>query len=280
MAYQNRWNSNDRIPNRAVDDGFISRFGQIDMTDGGSSERYSLSGAWRHAAGNSVQDVQLFAISSGLSLYSDFTYFLDNPTRGDQFNQTEFRTIVGGAATHSQQVELFGTSHLIRIGVQSRSDIVNGLALYRTHARIRDETVRDDRVGEVGSGVYVETASRWTPWFRTELGVRGDLYLFNVMSDRTVVKSVSGRRSLADCAPPYLCGCSISTASCFSQVMQALPRRPPRATGAESLLRTFIVQFRHSRSIRMCRLPRRNWLASRRARRASLAHSKPSSPVA
>ena len=198
MAYQNRWNSNDQIPNRAVDDGLISRFGQIDMTDGGSSERYSLSGSWRHVARNSVQDVQLFAIYSGLSLYSDFTYFLDNPTRGDQFNQTEFRTIVGGSATHSQQVELFGTSHRFKIGVQSRTDIVNGLALYRTHARIRDETVRDDRVGEAGSGVYVETESRWTPWFRTVLGVRGDLYLFNVTSDRA---ENSGRRTASIASP-------------------------------------------------------------------------------
>ena len=198
MAYQNRWNSNDQIPNRAVDDGQISHFGQIDLTDGGSSHRYSLSGSWRHLSRNSVQEVQLYGIYSELSLYSDFTYFLDNPTLGDQFNQTEFRTIIGSSATHEQAFDVLGVSHRVKIGLQSRTDLVNGLALYRTHSRIRDETVRDDRVNENGSGIFLEAESRWTPWFRTVLGVRGDLYLFHVTSDR----AENSGRSTASIASP------------------------------------------------------------------------------
>ena len=45
MAYHNRWNSSDQIPLRAVEEGLISRFGQLDSTDGGNTQRYSLSGA-------------------------------------------------------------------------------------------------------------------------------------------------------------------------------------------------------------------------------------------
>ena len=198
MAYRNQWNSNDQIPNRAVDNGFISRFGQIDSTDGGASQRYSVSGSWHHVAETSVQDVQLFGIYSNLALYSDFTYFLDNPTRGDQFNQTDIRTILGGNATHTQQLDALGVSHLVKVGAQTRIDLINGLGLYHTQARQRYETVREDRVHESGSGVFAETESRWTPWFRSVLGVREDLYTFTVRSDRA---DNSGRRIAAITSP-------------------------------------------------------------------------------
>ena len=48
MAYHNLWDSSDQIPLRAVTSGLISRYGAIDTTDGGNTERYSLSGSWRH----------------------------------------------------------------------------------------------------------------------------------------------------------------------------------------------------------------------------------------
>lgn len=184
MAYHNTWNSNDQIPNRAVDAGSVSRFGQIDSTDGGASQRYSLSGSWRHAAGTSVQEVQLFGIYSDLSLFSDFTFFLDNPTRGDQFNQTDRRKILGGSATDTRLLDAFGASHFIKLGVQTRADLIDGVGLYHTQDRVRYETVRQDNVRETGSGVFVEAESRWTPWFRSVLGARGDAYTFNVRSDR------------------------------------------------------------------------------------------------
>ncbi len=46
MAYKADWNSTDQIPRRAVDQGLIDRFGNIDPTDGGNSQRYSLTTEW------------------------------------------------------------------------------------------------------------------------------------------------------------------------------------------------------------------------------------------
>ena len=43
MGYDGSWNSTDQVPQRAVDDGTIDRFGSIDKTTGGDSYRYSLS---------------------------------------------------------------------------------------------------------------------------------------------------------------------------------------------------------------------------------------------
>ncbi len=198
MAYHNTWNSNDQIPDRAVDEGLITRFGQIDSTDGGESQRYSLSGSWRRLSSAGIDQVQVYAIRSDLSLYSDFTYFLDNPVRGDQFNQTDHRTILGGSTSHAQEVDALGGSHLLKVGLQTRADLIDPVGLYHTQARVPFDTVRQDRVNEVGSGVFLQVESRWTPWFRTVLGARGDVYRFDVTSS---LAANSGNRTASIASP-------------------------------------------------------------------------------
>src|SRR5205085_11509164 len=43
MGYSAGWNATDQVPQRAVDAGVVGRFGAIDPSDGGRTERYSLS---------------------------------------------------------------------------------------------------------------------------------------------------------------------------------------------------------------------------------------------
>jgi hypothetical protein len=198
LAYRNRWNSTDQIPVRAVDSGLITRFGQLDSTDGGTTQRYSLSGSYRHIGASSTQLVQLFAVYSDLTLFSDFTYFLENPVQGDQFSQTDHRVILGGNALHTQQLSSRRAEHTLTVGMQSRADVINGLGLFHTRDRVRFATVRDDNVSEVSTGVFTEIASRWTSAFRSVVGIRGDAYSFDVKSDNA---ENSGRRIAAIASP-------------------------------------------------------------------------------
>ncbi|MEE3202458.1 MAG: TonB-dependent receptor plug domain-containing protein, partial [Acidobacteriota bacterium] len=43
LGYSGNWNSSDQIPLRAVKAGTITRFGNVDPTDGGAAKRYSLA---------------------------------------------------------------------------------------------------------------------------------------------------------------------------------------------------------------------------------------------
>lgn len=184
LAYRNRWNATDQIPQRAVDNGAIGRFGFIDETDGGSTQRYSISGDWTRLGARSTQKAAVFAIYSDLSLFSNFTYFLDDPERGDQFNQREQRTVIGANLSHAQQIDALGIDHTVTVGAQARSDFLGPVGLYRTERRARYATVRRDDVTETGTGVFVEAQSRWRPWLRTTLGIRGDAFTFDVASNR------------------------------------------------------------------------------------------------
>ncbi len=197
MGYRNRWNSNDQIPDRAVQDGLISALGQIDSTVGGNTQRYSLSASYRHVGAKAVRDVQVYGINSRLDLFSNFTYFLENPDRGDQFEQSDTRTVIGGAASQIQEFHRFGATHVVKFGVQTRADFID-LGLFHTERRGRFETVRTDRVNEWGTGLFAESESHWTPRFRSVIGARADAYLFDVNADES---ANAGRRTAALVSP-------------------------------------------------------------------------------
>ena len=197
MGYRNRWNSSDQIPDRAVQAGLISELGQVDSTVGGNTQRYSVSASYRHIGAKAVRDLQLYGIHSQLDLFSNFTYFLDNPDRGDQFEQTDRRTIVGASATQVQSFGVSGVTHVVKLGVQTRADVIE-VGLFRTERRSVFDTVRTDRVNEWGTGAFVEGESHWTQKLRTVLGARADAYLFDVRSDVAVN---SGRRAAGIVSP-------------------------------------------------------------------------------
>lgn len=196
LAYRNRWNATDQIPYRALPD--IGRFGYIDDSDGGSTARYSLSGSWDRTGSRSVQRARLYGIYSELDLYSNFTYFLDDPVAGDQFNQRERRVVLGGNLSYTHLVEAAGVEHALTLGIQSRTDLVSPVGLHRTTGRVRTGTVREDDVAQSGNALYFEATSRWRPWLRTIVGVRGDAYVFDVTSDRP---ENSGRESAGLVSP-------------------------------------------------------------------------------
>ncbi|MEP7381671.1 MAG: TonB-dependent receptor [Gemmatimonadota bacterium] len=198
LAYRNAWDASDQIPERAVSDGALDRFAQVDPTLGGETSRYSISAEWNRIGGASVQTVQLFGIKSALDLYSNFTYFLEDESGGDQFNQREGRVILGGNATHRQHLTTQGVEHTLTLGVQHRTDLVDGLGLYRTRARARTGTIREDDVNENSSGLYLEAESRWRPRFRSVIGVRGDLFSFDVNSR---LRANSGQRTAGIVSP-------------------------------------------------------------------------------
>ena len=182
MAYSNRWNSTDQVAQRAVDSGLIDRFGTLDPTDGGNSSRYSLSGRWSQSTDNTVTKIDAYVIRSTLQLFNNFTYFLDDPVNGDQFSQTDQRTLGGVNASHQVKWRFAGFDAETLVGVQTRYDDIN-VGLFKTVQRQVLSTVRDDKVQEASAGLYAQQTVRWTDWVRTIGGIRYDRVGGRVNSD-------------------------------------------------------------------------------------------------
>ena len=182
MAYKNSWNATDQVPLRAVESGQIGRFGSLAPSDGGDTSRYSLSYAMRKRTDNRLFELDAYLIRSQLELNSDFTYFLADPEQGDQFQQSERRTVAGVNASESWTMELFGLPLRNKLGVQARVDRLSPVGLYNTVERVRQSTVREDRVRESSIGLYGENTVQWLPWLRSVAGLRYDAYRFKVDS--------------------------------------------------------------------------------------------------
>ena len=200
-AYHNEWRSTDQIPARAIRSGgnptnaplppeadLISRFGEIDPSDGGNSGRYALTADWRRTGDTSSTHVQLYGLRYTLSLFSNFTYFLNDPVHGDQIEQEDRRWVVGGKASQTWHQQPLGRPSDTTIGIDVRNDdIRNGL--YHSEKRERLGATTVDRITETSASPYVQIQTQWTDWLRTIVGLRANVVSMGV---RNIAGGASG----------------------------------------------------------------------------------------
>ncbi len=203
MAYSAAWHSTDQIPQRAVDQGLVGRFGALDPTDGGTTERTSLSFQTERKTDTGLLKANAYAIASRLNLVSNFTYNLDQgepPVNADQFVQAESRQVFGGGASQSFATPFGRYDSTTTIGTSVRMDRLDPVGLYQGLAGQRTATVQESQVRQSLLGLYAENSTAWTPTFRTLLGVRHDRLDVDV---RTSIADNSGQQS-ADLTSPKL----------------------------------------------------------------------------
>jgi len=185
MGYAGKWNATDQIPRRAISEGVVDRFGTIDPTDGGRSSRFSVSTEWQRGGKQSLTKVSAFALSSDLQLFSNFTYFLDDPVRGDQFEQRDRRLVAGARIAQQRFARWNDRAVKVTFGAELRHDDILELGLFHTEARQRLETRADATALETSSAGFAQAEVAWTPWLRTLSGVRADEFRFHVDAART-----------------------------------------------------------------------------------------------
>jgi len=176
LAYDATWNSSDQIPRRAVEEGALSRFGFLDRSNGGTTQRVGGMAEWQRTTTSGTTRVEAYGFDYGLDLFSNFTYFLDDPVNGDQFEQRDERFVMGGRASHARPVHVFGRPSMVTVGTEVRRDAIDAVGLYRTTARVRRDTIREDAVGQTSGAAYGELQTQWSKVVRTTVGLRGDVY--------------------------------------------------------------------------------------------------------
>ncbi len=181
-AYDGDWTSTDQLARRAVDQGLVNRYGSLDPTAGGNTRRLSLSGQWARQDGAVQTRANAYLVDYRLNLFSNFTYAMDDPVNGDQFEQADRRRYGGFGWSRSQPVQWLGKEGDFTWGVQGRQDDIDNVGLYRTAARQRLSTVRSDSVNQGSLGLYGQWGAQWTDWLRSVAGLRHDRYRFKVDS--------------------------------------------------------------------------------------------------
>jgi hypothetical protein len=183
MGYWADWESTDQVPRRAIAEGLISRFGLIDPSDRGTTNRQSFAADYQRSSGPSSLRATGFLLRNSLNLFSNFTYLLDDPENSDQFEQAERRIAAGGRVSYRRLGHFFERHAESAVGVQLRSDWLNPVGLYHASGGERLSTTREDEVGQTMFSPYAQSEIEWTPWLRTTIGLRADVYQFDVNSD-------------------------------------------------------------------------------------------------
>ena len=182
MGYRATWNSTDQVPQRAIDEGLIDRFGAIDTTDGGDTYRYSGSFEWQRIAQQRHRPRSSPTASATTSICSRTSPTSSTiPSTAISFT----RPITGSSPAARSAIgasdRWAGREVQNTVGVQLRNDDITNVGLYHTEARA---AARHDPPGRGAADerrrLTRRTKSAWTPWLRTLAGLRVDGYRFRV----------------------------------------------------------------------------------------------------
>ena len=180
------WFGSGQIPARAVRAGLIDRFGSIDNSEGGRTERASVNGQLRFKPSEAdLLTVRAWGQYYSLDLFSNFTFFLDDPANGDGIKQTDRDRLVGGLDTrYEHRGTVLGVPVQSMAGVQYRVDrsrvILGTQADRHLLARTQDVSFVEQSVSPM---VKLDLAP--LPWLRVVTGARGDIFHYDVRNNLT-----------------------------------------------------------------------------------------------
>lgn len=134
--FTSKWDASGQIPLRLVNDGTISWFGAVDDTEGGNTSRTNVNAAYFKAIDdNTYFKANTFYSKYKFELYSNFTFFLEDPINGDQIRQKENRDIFGLNTEWGKTLDLGEVKTSIQGGVGFRADATKDSELSRTKER-------------------------------------------------------------------------------------------------------------------------------------------------
>ena len=179
-AFTSAWDASGQIPQRAIDNGQITRWGAIDDLEGGITGRYNISVDYHFLEGYDHDFmIQAFMSKYDFKLYSNFTFWLNDPVNGDMIEQNDHRTISGINTLYSFNKALGNIRSNTKIGGTYRGDNID-LSLWKSPDRSRLAVQTDHTVTEVNMAFWIEEDLVFSPKFKIQMGLRGDFFTFDV----------------------------------------------------------------------------------------------------
>lgn len=183
-TFSSRWEASGQIPDRAVRSGLISRFGAIDDNEGGNTSRSNVNIQLLKTLENGdVLRNQFFYVKNKFQLFSNFTFFLNDPVNGDEIRQTEDRDIFGYNLSYSAERKLGGLSLRTEAGLNIRYDKTKGTDL--AHTRRRNTLISYAALGDIdqlNAALYVDEILKLSDRFTINAGLRFDQFSFGYVN--------------------------------------------------------------------------------------------------
>ncbi len=193
-GFRSKWNASGQIPDRAVEKGLVGFYGAIDNTEGGKTSRYNANVELQTKLNNggTIRN-QLFYSKYNFELYSNFTFYKEDPVNGDQIRQKESRNIVGYNGSYQREFYFGSLKTETKAGIQVRYDAVDNIELTRTKNRVLN--TKDIMLGDVNE---MDAGAYWSQRFSVnkKLDITGALrsdYFTNRYNDKLSAKVLSSQ---------------------------------------------------------------------------------------
>lgn len=177
-TFWSKWNHSGQIPDRAVADGTIGFYGSIDPTEGGETSRTNFNAEFLTLnKRNHVWENQFFYSNYNFTLFSNFTFFLEDPINGDQIKQQEGRNLWGYNSNYSIAHGIGKKQATFNVGLNYRQDITRNSEL--SHTKNRTELLEAIKLGDVNEsnlGIYADETIQLNPKLSATVGVRFDYF--------------------------------------------------------------------------------------------------------
>lgn len=146
--FYSKWDASGQIPQRLVDNGTISRFGAVDDTEGGNTARTNVNATLSKPIDeNTFLKANAFYSKYDFELYSNFTFFLEDPINGDQIKQKEDRSIYGMNVELNKQIKNNYWDISFQLGAGFRADATINSEL--SHTLNRSTTLENIKLGDI-----------------------------------------------------------------------------------------------------------------------------------
>lgn len=176
--FSSKWDASGQIPDRAVDAGLIGFYGALDPNEGGKTSRTNINALLTTSLSNGgyIKN-QLYYSRYHFELYSDFTFFKEDPINGDQIRQKEKRDLFGYNGSYHKTYSLGNVQLSSELGANIRMDRTNNTELSRT--KNRDTTTQALMLGDIAetnAAAYVNETVTFSPKFSINAGLRYDYF--------------------------------------------------------------------------------------------------------
>lgn len=183
-GFATTWNASGQIPDRAVKQGIIDRFGGIDNLEGGTTNRKNLIIAYKFlTTGGNEFEVSSYFTRYHFKLFSNFTFFLIDTINGDMIEQNEHRNMQGINANYKFTTSWLGFKQINKIGGGYRGDLID-VQLWHSPNRVRMNNYTSDEVDEQNMNCWYQQEFIFSRGFRMVWGIRHDYFSFS-KDDRT-----------------------------------------------------------------------------------------------
>ena len=191
-AFSSGWDASGQIPGRAVASGSIDRFGAIDPLEGGTTSRQDVSLRYETGLGTTRSFVlQPYVTRYNFKLFSNFTFYLDDPVNGDMIEQTDSRNILGlNSEYRFTNISPVGITETA-FGGGFRTDDAS-VSLWHSPNRIRRTPRARADIRESNLFLWGQESIQFNPHVRLQVGVRADYLTFDVVDHLDAVPDTAG----------------------------------------------------------------------------------------